>query len=321
MGNNRMVVNKNGTVEQVTHYYPYGGVIGDISTNENVQNYKFEGKELDRTFGLDNYDIHARQYFSMMPTWDRIDPLAEKFYGISPYSYCGGDPVNFGDYNGEDATVSVYGDTITISANIVLTGSQASQELADVYQQGIDETWGTMKSVEINGKKYSIVWDVNVSVDKSIDINNKNQLKRDGKTNYLEVGEFGYSSINSDGFTGKLRSEGREGMPLAWDNPIGHEFGHLMGLEDKYITRGDKRDKTVNIIGDYATPISEEWGGTIMGSKAGNGVIRNKFNEMGNVLETATHLSTISGGWPIKIGFSNIRERRYRTRSGKVVIK
>ena len=67
-----------------------------------MQKYKFEGKELDRTFGLDNYDIHARQYFAMMPTWDRIDPLAEKFYGISPYSYCGGDPVNFGDYDGMD---------------------------------------------------------------------------------------------------------------------------------------------------------------------------------------------------------------------------
>ena len=90
-----MVVNKNGTVEQVTHYYPYGGVIGDISTNESVQKYKFESKELDRTFGLDNYDIHARQYFAMMPTWDRIDPLAEKYYGISPYAFCGGEPVNF----------------------------------------------------------------------------------------------------------------------------------------------------------------------------------------------------------------------------------
>ena len=82
------------------NYYPYGGVIGGISTNESLQAYKFEGKELDRTFGLDNYDIHARQYFAMVPMWDRIDPLAEKFYGISPYSYCGGDPVNLGDYNG-----------------------------------------------------------------------------------------------------------------------------------------------------------------------------------------------------------------------------
>ena len=111
MGNNRMVVNSDGTVEQITHYYPYGGVIGDISTllsdvtkgnNENLQKYKFEGKELDRTFGLDNYDIHARQYFAMAPMWDRIDPLTEDNPQFSPYSYCMGDPVNLGDYNGMD---------------------------------------------------------------------------------------------------------------------------------------------------------------------------------------------------------------------------
>ena len=105
MGNNRMVVNSDGMIEQVTHYYPYGGVIGDISTNENVQKYKFEGKELDRTFGLDNYDIHARQYFAMAPMWDRIDPLTEENPQYSPYSYCMGDPVNYGDYNGCDTTV------------------------------------------------------------------------------------------------------------------------------------------------------------------------------------------------------------------------
>ena len=96
-----MVVNSDGTVEQVTHYYPYGGVIGDISTNENVQKYKFEGKEFDRTFGLDNYDIHARQYFAMAPMWDRIDPLTEDTPQFSPYAYCGGDPVNRVDSDGK----------------------------------------------------------------------------------------------------------------------------------------------------------------------------------------------------------------------------
>ena len=81
-----MVV-RDSIVVQITHYYPYGGVIGDISTNENLQEYKFEGPrshqkeidnllarrrafrrgvELDRTFGLDNYYVHARQYFTMM---------------------------------------------------------------------------------------------------------------------------------------------------------------------------------------------------------------------------------------------------------------
>ena len=113
MGNNRMVV-RDSIIEQITHYYPYGGVIGDISTllsdvtkgnNENMQKYKFEDKELDRTFGLDNYDIHARQYFAMAPMWDMIDPLAEKYYGISPYAYCGGDPINNVDLKGDSICV------------------------------------------------------------------------------------------------------------------------------------------------------------------------------------------------------------------------
>ena len=102
MGNNRMVVNGcTDSIEQVTHYYPYGGVIGDISTNDSFQRHKFEGKELDRTFGLDNYDIQARNYFAMAPMWDRIDPLAESFYSYSPYSYCLGDPINKVDKDGE----------------------------------------------------------------------------------------------------------------------------------------------------------------------------------------------------------------------------
>jgi len=98
--NRKVVKATSTTVEQVAHYYPYGGVIGDISTQEGRQKYKFEGKELDRSFGLDNYDIHARNYFAMLPMWDRVDPLAEKYYGISPYVYCGGDPVNSVDYDG-----------------------------------------------------------------------------------------------------------------------------------------------------------------------------------------------------------------------------
>ena len=60
------------------------------------------GVELDRTFGLDNYDIQARQYFAMMPSWDRIDKKAEDYYHVSPYAYCGGDPVNKVDLNGDD---------------------------------------------------------------------------------------------------------------------------------------------------------------------------------------------------------------------------
>ena len=35
-----------------------------------------------------------------------LDPLAEKFYGISPYSYCAGNPVNFTDKGGDSLKVN-----------------------------------------------------------------------------------------------------------------------------------------------------------------------------------------------------------------------
>jgi len=40
--------------------------------------------------------------------WDRIDPLAEKYYGISPYAYCGGDPVNYEEYDNIGLLVALW---------------------------------------------------------------------------------------------------------------------------------------------------------------------------------------------------------------------
>ena len=140
MGNNRMVVNSNGTVEQITHYYPYGGVIGDISTNESVQKYKFEGKELDRSFGLDNYDIHARQYFAMMPSWDRIDLMAEIYYGISPYAYCGGDPVNKVDNDGK-AIIFVNGFRPGVGCRDQVRYGYGNNSYPSVYDNDVADYW------------------------------------------------------------------------------------------------------------------------------------------------------------------------------------
>ena len=94
-GNNRMVVNAaTNRTEQVTHYYPYGELMADISTSPDAQQFKYNGKELDRSFGLDLYDYHARQQDAKLGRFNSIDPLAHKYYWLSPYSYCGGDPVN-----------------------------------------------------------------------------------------------------------------------------------------------------------------------------------------------------------------------------------
>jgi hypothetical protein len=50
--------------------------------------------------GLDTYDYGARQYNPILARWDRIDPLAEEYYDVSPYVYCVNNPVNAIDPDG-----------------------------------------------------------------------------------------------------------------------------------------------------------------------------------------------------------------------------
>ena len=102
LGNNREVVAANGNVRQVTNYYPFGAPYADPAavTGSTLQPFKYNGKELDTMHGLNTYDYGARQYYSIVGRWDRIDPLCEKYYSVSPYVYCEDDPVNAIDPDG-----------------------------------------------------------------------------------------------------------------------------------------------------------------------------------------------------------------------------
>lgn len=105
LGNNRTVTNEDGTVEQIVHYYPFGGTFNDAGLNTGLQQYKYNGKELDRVAGLNTYDYGARQYFSALPVWDRVDPKCEEDYGVSPYAYCRNSPIKFIDKDGNKVRI------------------------------------------------------------------------------------------------------------------------------------------------------------------------------------------------------------------------
>ncbi|WP_455612810.1 RHS repeat domain-containing protein [Bacteroides congonensis] len=97
-GNNRVVVNQNGTVEEVNYYYPFGGI---FASTFSVQPYKYNGKELDRKGGLDWYDYGARMYDAAIGRWHVTDPSAEKFYSLNAYNYCFDNPVKHVDPDGK----------------------------------------------------------------------------------------------------------------------------------------------------------------------------------------------------------------------------
>ena len=98
-GNNRVVLSQSGAVEQVNHYYPFGGLFSEGIQTVN-QPYRYNGKELDREQGLDMYDYGARNYDAALGRWLSVDPMAEKYYSISPYVYVANNPVNLIDPTG-----------------------------------------------------------------------------------------------------------------------------------------------------------------------------------------------------------------------------
>ena len=68
--------------------------------DETLQPYRFNGKESQSFAGLQYLDYGARFYHPLSTRWTTMDPLAEKYYFLSPYAYCSGNPVNFVDPDG-----------------------------------------------------------------------------------------------------------------------------------------------------------------------------------------------------------------------------
>ena len=111
-GNVRLVTDATGTPLQVNHYDPFGneldmaastspvGGSAVISGTATVNPYKYSGKEWDDQASL--YDFSARMYNPTIARFTTMDPLCEKYYGISPYAFCAGNPVNLVDPNGVD---------------------------------------------------------------------------------------------------------------------------------------------------------------------------------------------------------------------------
>ena len=131
-GNNRVVISQSGTVEETSHYYPFGGVFASAG---NVQPYKYNGKELDTKKGLNWYDYGARHYDAVLGRFITVDALYDKHFKVSPYVYCGNEPVGRIDPDGNDWRVQTHYNRETdkieykITVRVALINNSNNKEL------------------------------------------------------------------------------------------------------------------------------------------------------------------------------------------------
>ena len=219
-GNVRSVVREDGAVVESNEYYPYGGL---FSATPSVQPYKYGAKELDRTHGLDWYDSQARFYDSILLRTNSMDKKAGDYTWLSPYLWCAANPIRFTDPTWENAVITIENDTITIQVNIFIQG--ANDLLLKEYYDNIMQNWGCFDEYTdiTTGNKYEINWQVSVqAVGEISDVDFNNPANNFYKT--IPGKSHIYETNN-----GKIRMDFSE-RP----NPMAHEFGHNLGLRDRY---------------------------------------------------------------------------------------
>ncbi len=62
-----------------------------------------------RVHGFDEYDYGARGMFPALMRFSQVDPLAEKYYSVSPYAYCLNNPVKYIDPDGRQVGLVLEG--------------------------------------------------------------------------------------------------------------------------------------------------------------------------------------------------------------------
>nr|WP_321521006.1 RHS repeat-associated core domain-containing protein [uncultured Macellibacteroides sp.] len=257
-GNNRVVIDQSGVVEQVNHYYPFGMTYGDGIATSN-QPYKYNGKELDRMHGLDWYDYGARFYDPALGRWHSVDPKADWYYSMSPYNYAANNPIILKDPNGQwietawDAANVVMGVKSFISnvrqgnvGSAILDGVGVVVDAAAVVLPVIPGGAGAgIKAYRAADNAVDAAQSVKTA-DKGVDaMKNRVKLQKDTKEAIKDAAPKTRDGSFIDPNTGKPIEKGQE------------VYGHKTGEEwSKYKKDPANQDKTrKEVIKDQNDPI------------------------------------------------------------------
>ena len=100
LGSASWVSDKAGKGIQHLYYLPWGEELDNQRATDYASRYTFSGKERDEETGYGYFG--ARYYNSDLSIWLSVDPLADKYPGTSPYTYCGNNPVRLVDEDGRE---------------------------------------------------------------------------------------------------------------------------------------------------------------------------------------------------------------------------
>ena len=268
LGNNRVVIDEHGQVEQVNHYYAFGGLMGE-STGGGTQPYKYNGKELDRMHGLDWYDYGTRYYDAVLGRWMCVDPLAENGLILSPYVFSFNNPIRYidldgrwaGDFVNEDG--KVIGNDGINDNKVYLLKTTKTEFDSGAPSAGISKN--TLKATIAFIKKYSgntkAFQDNRIAYDNSVELPNLSIRQNMVNIVNQDDGSGGTADRNNREYGGIVRGN------LVLESPMG-KVGNPKKDLDVSITHRDIRYGDITFHSHPSGQIIERpdnAGGTIIG--------------------------------------------------------
>ena len=172
LGNNRVLfsdldgdgrIDPEGEVLQESHYYAFGLEMEGEWTQtapEVAQRYKFNGIERNDDLGLDL--AFYRSYDPTIGRWMQIDPMAEKYPGMTPYNGMGNNPILYSDPMGDTLRLNFPGVHGGFTQDIFQTMVDRNLEGQFETQIGEDGTLsiiateggGDLESMSLNGQEF-----------------------------------------------------------------------------------------------------------------------------------------------------------------------
>ena len=133
LGSTSYITDDHANITQYDAYLPYGELLVDEHSSSEDLPYKFNGKQFDEETGL--YYYGARYLNPMASIWYGVDPLAEKYVSISPYSYCKSSPMNYIDEKGlyPKGIVTIHYERSIVTTAPSITGATMNVPTQYVY--------------------------------------------------------------------------------------------------------------------------------------------------------------------------------------------
>lgn len=223
LGSASWITEQSGKPIQYIHYLPYGEILANQTPYGYDERFKFIDKERDEESGYDYFG--ERYFYSTFSHWLSVDPMSDTYPNISPYAYCGWNPIKYIDPDGNKIVVGSWFGRALAKLGINNYEAKVMSHLNEL--KGMDPELNKMITkieepdteyhiINIDGNKFSY----NDS-EKEIRYNPDSKETKSGKKRPAQVGlahELGHAENDVEGTTIRYDEEkARQGNQVELD--------------------------------------------------------------------------------------------------------